>query len=112
MVDIKLETVRCDYCDTIQTDKKCIVCGKDICGEHRSKVEGRMFIGYKKDTKWHISATVFICSLEPECNPNCFQNKEKIVEELSTLLLVEANKHKADMERTNLELLEQSDCNL
>lgn len=98
MVDITLETVKCDYCETIQTDKKCIVCGKDICKEHRSKVEGRMFIGYLKDSKWHISATAYICSLEPECNPNCFQNKKKIVEELSKLLLVEAEKIKKEAE--------------
>ncbi|MFW9879526.1 MAG: hypothetical protein ACFFG0_41145, partial [Candidatus Thorarchaeota archaeon] len=85
MVKMNIETKKCDYCEKIQTSNSCCVCGKDICKEHRVKVEGRMFVGWKKDTKWHISSTVYICSLEPECNPNCFQNKKKIIEELSKL---------------------------
>jgi hypothetical protein len=39
MVDIKLDTTKCDYCEIIQTNYKCVVCGRDICKEHSSKVE-------------------------------------------------------------------------
>jgi hypothetical protein len=30
----QVETRKCDFCDSTSVYDRCVVCGKDICGEH------------------------------------------------------------------------------